>query len=98
MDFKHPVSFLLIVCTLFCAQTCKNSVEPSPTPQTIDTTIHNFAVLKVDTLGSIFSIVNGVNIVDENNIWVAGIFTWLDGTGETHYDHNLAHWDGQKWE
>ena len=84
----------LFFLLLFSGTECrKNPIVPQ-----IDTTSQNFSVLRVDTLGSIFSFANCVDIVNENDIWVGGIFTWLDDTGETHYDKNLAHWNGEHWE
>ena len=93
--YKWPL-FASLALALFLVDCKKNIVDPPVAVS--DTTSHNFSLTRVDTLGSIFSIVAGVDIVDENNIWAAGIFTWQGDTGETHYDYNLAHWNGTKWQ
>jgi hypothetical protein len=74
-----------------------NDDPPVVPPNNSDTTSHNFSVLRVDTLGTLFSVAHGVDIVDENNIWVAGMFTERDTNGEILYNKNLAHWDGVTW-
>lgn len=84
----------LIPLLLFSGTECKkNPVVPQ-----IDTTSQSFSVLRIDTLGTLFSFADGVDIVDENNIWVAGIFTERDTNGEILYNKNLAHWNGTAWE
>lgn len=96
---KLTLTFFTIIAPLLFLQTnCKDEITPPVIEQPQDTTSHNFTVLKVDTLGSIFSFAHGIDIVDENNIWVAGIFTERDTNGEIVYNKNLAHWNGQKWE
>jgi len=98
MNKTTLILFSLLAPLLFLHTNCKDEITPPVTEQPQDTTSHNFTVVRVDTLGSIFSYANGVDIVDENNIWVAGIFTERDTNGEILYNKNLAHWDGQKWE
>jgi hypothetical protein len=92
---KKLIVFSLTVIALFTGVDCKD--EPVQPPTNNDTTSHNFSVLRVDTLGTMFSFANGVDIVDENNIWVAGMFTERDTNGEILYNKNLAHWDGVTW-
>jgi hypothetical protein len=92
---KKLIAFSFIALLLFTGVDCKD--EPVQPPNNNDTTSHNFSVLRVDTLGTMFSFANGVDIVDENNIWVAGIFTERDTNGEILYNKNLAHWDGVTW-
>ncbi|MFA6457542.1 MAG: hypothetical protein WCW40_12035 [Bacteroidota bacterium] len=88
----------LLSVILFTAVDCKDEpTKPPVTEQPQDTTSHNFVVTRVDTLGSLFSFANGVDIVNENNIWVAGIFTEKDTDGTILYNKNLAHWDGENW-
>lgn len=94
------IFFFFTSCTIFLITTfdCKKTiVDPPVIEQPQDTTSHNFAVTRIDTLGFLFSSANGVDIVDENNIWVAGMFTEKDTNGEILYKKNLAHWDGIKW-
>lgn len=72
--------------------------EPVQSPSSIiDTTSHHFTILRIDTLGTEFSIVNGVDIVSENDIWVAGNFTEKDSNNEIIRNKNLAHWNGHQW-
>ena len=89
--------FLIAAIMFFAGVDCKDEPTPPVIDQPQDTTSHNFTVLRVDTLGSLFSFANGVDIVDENNIWVAGIFTERDTDGTILYNKNLAHWNGEKW-
>ncbi|MDD8018264.1 MAG: hypothetical protein PHP42_07810 [Bacteroidota bacterium] len=43
----------------------------------------------------------GADIDDQNNIWVVGLFSKLDSTGEfqpnSDSNYNMAKWDGNKW-
>lgn len=89
--------FILLAPLLFVQTSCKEEPTPPVIEQPQDTTSHNFVVTRIDTLGTLFSFANGVDIVDENNIWVAGIFTERDTNGEILYNKNLAHWDGERW-
>lgn len=97
MKIKKLFLFLLFAFVFVCALRCVNSVQPPSFNS--DTTTHAFKVLRVDTLGDLFSTVYGMDIVDENNIWAVGSFT--KGTDEINgsYDsnYNAAHWDGVKW-
>ena len=89
-----PYMIILFLCLLFsdCAD------KPTQPPiSNADTTSHNFSVVRVDTLGTIFSFANGVDVVNENDIWVAGIFTERDTNNEILYNNNLAHWNGKQW-
>jgi hypothetical protein len=87
---------LLFGTFLFLGADCK--YEPTkPLESLPDTTSQNFTILRIDTLGFLFSSAHGVDIVDENNIWVAGMFTEQDTNGETLYNKNLAHWNGKTW-
>ncbi len=70
---------ILLFCLLFSGCTEKPT---QPAPTNTDTTSHNFSVVRVDTLGTIFSFANGVDIVNENDIWVAGMFTERDTNNE----------------
>lgn len=78
--------------------TCKNGGVTPPDNSATDTTSQIFAVIRIDTLGDVFSFANGVDIVDDDNIWVAGIFTERDSSNQTVYNKNLAHWNGTAWE
>jgi len=66
----------------------------------IDSTSHDFMWV-IDSLGSYGSVLNDVQIVNENNIWVTGEIILPDpdssynGTGWEHYD--AANWDGENW-
>ncbi len=56
----------------------------------MDTTSHNFS-WTIDTLGNYNSYLYDVDFIDENNVWVAGIFETDSG------EYNVAHWNGNKW-
>lgn len=90
------IIFSVITLGLFTGVNCESELIKPPSVNT-DTTSHSFAVLRVDTLGTAFSFANGVDIVNENDIWIAGIFTERDSNKEIIYNKNLAHWDGLKW-
>ncbi|MFQ6609780.1 MAG: dockerin type I repeat-containing protein [Fidelibacterota bacterium] len=69
-----------------------------------DTTSH-VLTFEIDTLGAqgMFSWLNDVAVIDENNIWVVGeIHTeetdQFDSTGTWMQPYNAAHWDGEEWE
>lgn len=84
----------------FLLMSCKD--EPiKVTEQYGDTTSHNFQIVRIDTLGDIASEMCGVDIDEQNNIWVVGLFTKLDSTGEyqpnSDSNYNIAKWDGEKW-
>ena len=66
----------------------------------LDTT-SNLFTWSTDTIGSYYTILNDVKIIDHNNIWVVGyipVFV-LDSTTGTHdrIVYNLAKWDGEGW-
>jgi len=45
------------------------------------------------------SVLRGVSVIDENNIWVVGEIYMNDSTGLADSDaYNAARWDGNKWE
>jgi hypothetical protein len=86
-----------IIALLLTGESCKKDpVGPIVSPT--DSTSHNFVVTRIDTLGDLFSSAYGVDIVDENNIWVVGEFTVRDSNNSFNRRHNLAHWNGVKWE
>ncbi len=66
---------------------------------TMDTTSHNVH-WEIDTLGVFPSYLYGMEVVDENNIWVVGSITTneYDSSAQTDYTrYNAAHWDGSEW-
>lgn len=94
---------LYIVTAAFCVASClvlfpSCTVNNSPEIVPNDTTSHAFSVIRIDTLGNVFSNARDVDIVSENNIWVAGAFTKADGNGSVEDVNNLAHWNGTVWE
>ena len=100
-DFMtRKILFALVSVILFTAVDCKDEpTKPPVTEQPQDTTSHNYVVTRVDTLGDLFSEALGVDIVDENNIWVVGLFTKGIDSINSHSDsnYNAVHWDGSKW-
>lgn len=96
---RHIIMRISIVLTILCVASCKQPLEPSSSAHLTDTTSHAFMVLRVDTLGDLFSTVYGMDIVDENNIWAVGAFKKgsddINGSYDSNY--NVAHWDGVKW-
>jgi hypothetical protein len=99
MQLRILFVLLSIVLTIVYATSCRQSVEPAPPPHSSDTTSHNFNIVRIDTLGDLFSSIYGMDIVDENNIWVVGTFTKDTAAIDSRYDslYNAAHWDGLKW-
>ncbi len=66
----------------------------------LDTTSSDFTWV-IDTLGTYYTILRDVAIVDENDIWVVGTIRVLeqDSSGElVREKYNSAHWDGSEWE
>ncbi|MEW5797871.1 MAG: hypothetical protein AB1728_02585 [Bacteroidota bacterium] len=95
---KLTLTLVSVLAPLLFLQTnCKDEPTPPVIEQPQDTTSHNFVVTRIDTLGFLFSFAHGVDIVNENNIWVAGMFTEKDTDGTILYKKNLAHWDGEQW-
>ena len=96
--FNHSKLLMLILSAalIFAGASCKK--EPiAPPPASIDSTSHDFVVVRIDTLGGWFSTARCVDIVNENSIWVGGQFMEKDSAGDKIFKYNLAHWDGKKW-
>lgn len=95
----NALIFALAVFIVLTGVDCKDEPTPPVIDQPQDTTSHNFTVTRVDTLGDLFSEALGVDILDENNIWVVGLFTKGIDSINSHTDsnYNAAHWDGQRW-
>lgn len=88
--------FALCIIIIFINADCKDEPTKSiETPQ--DTTSHNFVVTRVDTLGDLFSSARAVDILNENDIWVAGEFYEKDTVNNYNLKYNLAHWNGIRW-
>ena len=93
-------NMFVMASILFCfyGTSCKKDiVDPLPDQLPADTTSHNFTIMRIDTLGDLFSSARAVDIVNENNIWVAGEFYEKDTANNYNLKYNLAHWNGLKW-
>lgn len=72
------------------------SVERQAT--TLDTTSSNFTWQTLSFGGHSSSILYGVSIIDENNIWAVGEIHMNDSTGQADPKiYNAVHWDGNEW-
>ena len=66
---------------------------------TLDTTSSNFTWQTFSFGEHSSSVLYGVSIIDENNIWAVGEIYMNDSTGQADSDiYNAAHWDGENWE
>ncbi len=65
-----------------------------------DTTSHDF-IWEIHSLGNSWSVINDIEIVDENDIWVVGWISIIETdssyTGSRRNNYNLAHWNGLDW-
>jgi hypothetical protein len=93
--------FILSICVFTFYLSCERdfssiSKKPvNPPPNGADTTSHNFT-WRLDTLGTNWSILLDVAIINENDIWAVGAIQ-PDPTGVDDI-YNAVHWDGQQWE
>jgi len=66
---------------------------------TLDTTSGDFMWETFSFGDHSSSVLHGVSIIDENNIWAVGEIYMNDSTGQADSDaYNAAHWDGNNWE
>jgi len=66
---------------------------------TLDTTSSNFTWQTYSFGEHSSSVLYGVSIIDENNIWAVGEIYMNDSTGQADSDiYNAVHWDGENWE
>ncbi|MBC8311145.1 MAG: hypothetical protein H8E72_02480 [Candidatus Marinimicrobia bacterium] len=62
------------------------------------TTSHEFT-WEFYEFGEPGSHINDLAVINENNIWAAGLFKEIDTTTwDGYHRYNLAHWDGVEWE
>ena len=65
---------------------------------TLDTTSSNFTWQTFSFGEHSSSVLYGVSIIDENNIWAVGEIHMNDSTGQADSDiYNAVHWDGEGW-
>ena len=65
---------------------------------TLDTTSSNFTWQTFSFGEHSSSVLYGVSIIDENNIWTVGEIYMNDSTGQTDDDrYNAVHWNGNEW-
>lgn len=95
MISTRVLNIFTITVVVLASITCRHN--PTSPTTAIDSTSHNFSVIRIDTLGGLFSSLYALDIIDQNDIWAAGMFTQLDSTGDILYNKNLAHWNGQSW-
>lgn len=66
---------------------------------TLDTTSSNFTWQTFSFGEHSSSVLYGVSIIDENNIWAVGEIYMNDSTGQADSDaYNVAHWNGTEWD
>lgn len=66
---------------------------------TLDTTSSNFTWQTFSFGEHSSSVLYGVSIIDENNIWAVGEIYMNDSTGQADSDaYNVAHWNGNEWD
>lgn len=79
----------------------KNGLNRTETRRaaTLDTTSSEFT-WETFTFGEhSSSVLRGISIIDENNIWAVGEIYMNDSTGQADSDaYNAAHWNGNNWE
>jgi hypothetical protein len=86
--------FIFSFCLFTFYLTCAKDFSPVKIINPPDTTSHNFT-WRLDTLGTNWSILLDVAIINENDIWAVGAIQ-PDPTGLSDI-YNAIHWDGQQW-
>jgi hypothetical protein len=98
--FSSFFSLFIVFCLLVY---CRKDTSPIIfLPEQPDTTNHEFTWI-FDTIGTNWSILLDVAIIDENDIWAVGeIHTvetdTFDSLGNWVPPYNAVHWNGQEWE
>lgn len=96
-EFRPSFALLLwLVVFVSIVAGCRSHTTEPPPPR-IDTTSHAIQ-WRTDTLGYGNSVVRGIDIVDDNNIWAVGSFYLMDSTGKPDSTmYNVLRWDGMRW-
>lgn len=96
MQRTLTLAALAALCTL--ALTCKKEPPVVPPKGGPDTTSHDFT-WQIDTLGDgASSVLNDIQVIDENNIWAVGEVFFRDSAGQySEPPYNIARWNGTSW-
>ena len=92
---------LIVLALLALSSACSNDthpLEPPARPGAPDTTSHNF-VWEVDTIAGVFSMIDDVCVISDDDAWVVGEFAVIDSLWNEDREKrfNASHWDGITW-